>query len=93
MSARGVDKFRNSGCVLIEANGRNSYRTIINLWLLDVSSGFDDIGKWCADQVCVVVTFETGGAEIQRRIWPIRLVDTKRRFCGVASAGVRGSVV
>jgi hypothetical protein len=20
-------------------------------WLLDVSSGFDDIGKWCADQV------------------------------------------
>ena len=43
--------------------------------------------------VCVVVTFETGGAEIQRRIWPIWLVDTRRRFCGVASAGVRVSVV
>jgi hypothetical protein len=44
-------------------------------------------------RVCVVVTFETGGAEIQRRIWPIWLVDTRRRFCDVASAGVRGSVV
>jgi N-formylglutamate deformylase len=43
--------------------------------------------------VCVIVTFETGGAEIQRRIWPIWLVDTRRRFCGVASAGVQGSVV
>jgi hypothetical protein len=32
-------------------------------------------------------------AEIQRRIWPIRLVDTKRLFCDVASAGVRGFVV
>jgi hypothetical protein len=43
--------------------------------------------------VCVVVTFGTGGAEIQRRVWPIWLVDTRRRFCGVASAGVRGFVV
>ena len=35
----------------------------------------------------IVVIFETGGAEIQRRIWPLWLVDTRRRFCGVASAG------
>ena len=41
--------------------------------------------------VCVIVTFETGGAEIQRRIWPIWLVDTRRRFYCVASAGVQGA--
>jgi hypothetical protein len=38
--------------------------------------------------MCVVVTFEISGVEIQRRIWPIWLVDTRRRFCGVASAGI-----
>ena len=36
----------------------------------------------------VAVTFETGWAEIQRRMWPIWLVDTRRRFCGAASAGI-----
>ena len=29
----------------------NRASQIRNKWLLDVSSGFDDIGKWCADQV------------------------------------------